>query len=311
MKKIYSILTLCALFLLVQRSNAQQEIMVSQYMFNPLFINPAYAGAHKYNTAMLLYRGQWTNFKGSPVSQIASVDGKLKEKNVGLGLTILNDHIGVSDRTELYGNYSYHLKAGSKATLAMGLNAGVAWYRAKLTSLTVWDAGDNAFTTDITSKVMPNFGSGLYFFTEDFYAGFSVPNLLQYKPRTFISAEISKAPQFIRHYYFHTGYALKINDNITLKPSVLLKYVEAAPLEADFTINVMLKSLVTVGASFRTGDSFIGLVEFNLMKNLRLGYAYDYSFTDIRHYNNGSHEIRIAYDFGKEALSSNTPSFIN
>ncbi|MEW6468763.1 MAG: type IX secretion system membrane protein PorP/SprF [Bacteroidota bacterium] len=310
MKINLRIAILSALFSAGIQGRAQQEVMISQYMFNPVFINPAAAGAHPYHTASLLYRKQWLNFSGAPVSQVFTIDGKLEKHKTGLGLTLINDRIGVSDRTEVYGNYSYHLKAGDKATLAMGLSAGIAWYKAGLTGLTVWDSGDHVFASDIQGRVIPNIGSGVYFFTERFYCGFSVPNLVQYKPGTFLSAEMNNAPQWVRHYYMQSGYSYTVSDNLTVKPSFLLKYVPAAPVQADLNVNVTLKKLVTVGVLFRTGDSFAGILELNLMKNLRLGYAYDYSFTDIRKYSAGSHEIRLAYDFGKQARNSTSPSFI-
>ncbi len=309
MKTLKKISVLLVLAAVAGQVTAQQDVMVNQYMFNQLFMNPAYAGAHKYCNATLIARQQWVNFDGAPVSQLLSADGKLKGKNAGIGFTLFNDHIGVSNRTEIYGNYAYHLKLDNRNILSMGLSGGVAYYRARFTDLTVWDAGDNVFTTNIESKLVPNFGTGLFFYNQKLYAGFSVPNLLNYKPGTFLSVPSGNTPQFIRHYYLTSGYVFKCSESVALKPSFLIKYVANAPVEADINVNVYLKNLVGLGASYRTGDSFVGIVDFSVLKNLRIGYAYDYPFTDIRLYTAGSHEVRVSYDFGKEAKINAAPSF--
>ena len=237
MKNIKHIIILAIVALTGNKSFAQQDPMVSQYMFNQLFLNPAYAGCHPYTQAMLLYRQQWVGFVGSPTTELLSIDGSLKNKNMGLGFTLLNDHIGVSTRTSFSGSYSYHLKLSDKQTLALGLNAGASYYSATLQDLTVWDQGDNVFVANVQSKLIPNFGTGAYFFADNYYAGISIPNILSYKPNTFLYIELNNTPEFQRHYYLTGGYIYKISESLSLKPSVLLKYTKGAPAEADFNLN--------------------------------------------------------------------------
>src|SRR6185312_7913257 len=175
MKTLHKILTVAITALTVHQATAQQDPLVSEYMFNQLFLNPAYAGAHPYTNGTLVCRDQWISFPGAPVTEIASVDGALKNKNIGIGGEVLNDHIGVSTRTAIYGDYSYHLKLDEKNTLAMGLKGGVEYYNANLRDLTVWDEGDHVFMNNAQSKFIPVIGPGLYFYGPNYYAGISIP----------------------------------------------------------------------------------------------------------------------------------------
>jgi type IX secretion system PorP/SprF family membrane protein len=287
---------------------AQQDAIVSQYMFNGLYLNPAYAGSHKYYNITSLCRRQWINLDGAPSTQLLSVDGPLKNRNVGIGLLFSNDKIGVSKQTDVYGNYAYHIDLGF-ARLAMGLRAGGSFYRAKLSELTVWDGGDQVFAQDINGQFLPNFGTGLYLYSNKMFAGLSAPHLINYKPRTTFYIGKSNAPQLIRHYYLNVGYVFDKNKNVILKPSVLVKYVENSPVQADFNLNVLFSRLLWVGASYRTKDSFVGIIEIQASRKLRIGYAYDHPINNLKRYTAGSHEIMAAYDFGYDILKIKTPRY--
>ncbi|MFN8165339.1 MAG: type IX secretion system membrane protein PorP/SprF [Bacteroidia bacterium] len=289
----------------------QQDILVSQYMFNHLLLNPAYAGSKDYMMATLLYRKQWVNFEGAPTTQIASLHGPLGLTNFGWGAMISHDKIGVTDRTDAYVNAAYHLPVSSKMKLGLGLRAGGGYYSYKNSDLIYWDANDPAFAGDHTSKFLPNIGAGAYLYTDKFYAGLSVPTIISYDPTTALSINMSGSvvPHQVRHYFATVGYAYEINPDVVLKPSVLVKYVPNAPLEADFNVNVLLAQLVWIGGSYRTGDSFVGILELQLTKRLRLGYSYDFTFTDIKDYSSGSHEIMLGYDFGNAIMKIKTPRY--
>jgi len=301
MKTIKKIIAIMLLSLAEYEVFAQQDPMVDQYMFNQLYINPAYAGSHPYTNATLLYRNQWINFPGAPVTEILSMDGSLDNNKVGLGFSLLNDHIGVSSRTGFQGDYSYHLKLNDKQVLGMGLSGGLDYYQAQLTDLIVWDQGDNVFTSNINSKLIPSFGTGLYLTSKLYYLGLSIPNILSYTPNTFLYLNLGNEPEFQRHYYLTGGYSYIIDPKVILKPFILLKYTKNVQPEADFNFNVLFDSVVTIGASYRTSDSFLGMIQFTISKNFRIGYAYDYPFTDLRHYSSGSQEIMLSYDLGKAA----------
>lgn len=299
LKTIGVCLGVVALFA-TQRLNAQQDPMISQYMFSGHFINPGYAGSHDYANLTLLGRKQWVGFDGAPYTGYLSFDMPVEKKHIGVGALVSNDHIGVTDRTEATGTFAYHLRTGEKSHLSFGLRAGVTYYSARLSKLTVWDQGDEVFTNDVTGKVLPVSGAGFYFYTERFYAGVSVPNVISYKPSTLLSLGLNDAPHLERHYLAAVGYAIPAGEHLDIKPSVLVKYVNNAPVEADFNLHFFLYKTVWIGGGYRSGDGVVTMAEFQATKNLRIGYSYDMALTHLRNYNSGSHEIMIAWDFVKE-----------
>ena len=287
---------------------AQQDPMISEYMTNGLFLNPAYAGSHPYTTVSMLYRKQWLDFDGSPRTSFATFDKKFTGKKVGLGFTLVNDKIGVTNQTDLGAAYSYHLGLG-KGQLALGIKGSISYYRAMLTDLKVWDENDKVFVTNIYDKWIPNFGAGAYYYMDRFYAGISVPHLMNYKPSSTLSAEISRLPKLERHYYLTSGLVFRTPGDIYLKPSFLLKYVPDAPLTADLNFNVFFKTYFSVGASFRTGEGIVALFEMNATRRLRFGYAFDLPMNHLYKYTYGSHEFMLAYDLGIYINRVKTPRF--
>jgi type IX secretion system PorP/SprF family membrane protein len=274
--------------------------MISQYMFSGHFLNPAYAGSHPYGNVTLLGRKQWVGFDGAPFTSYLSFDMPIRKKHLGVGALISNDQIGVTKRTQVSGTVSYHLHLSEKARLSAGLSLGVQFYSAKLSKLNVWDADDQVFTADIAGKALPVAGAGLYYYTKRFYAGVSVPNVLSYKEGTALYISGIDVARLQRHYFGTVGYAIPINDNLDIKPSILVKAVAKAPIQFDYNLHFFLYKTLWLGASYRQGDGMIGMVEYQATKNLRIGYAYDMAFTNLRNYNSGSHEIMLAWDFIKD-----------
>ena len=289
----------------------QQDILVSQYMFNHLLLNPAYAGSKDYMMATLLYRKQWVDFKGAPTTQVATLHGPVGLTNFGWGASISHDKIGVTDRTDAYLNAAYHLPVGPKMKLSLGLRAGGGYYSYKNSDLIYWDSNDPLFAGDKTSKFIPNIGAGAYLYTDKFYVGLSVPNVISYDTTKVLSLDMSGnvVPNQVRHYFATAGVALEVNPDVVIKPSVLVKYVQNAPIEADFNVNVLFAQVLWVGGSYRTGDSFVALLELQLTKKFRLGYSYDFTTTDVKNYSAGSHEIMIGYDFGYDIMKVKTPRY--
>jgi type IX secretion system PorP/SprF family membrane protein len=280
--------------------SAQQDPMISQYMFSGHFLNPAYAGSHPYSNITLLGRKQWVGFDGSPFTSYLSFDMPIAKQHIGIGALVSNDQIGVTKRTQVSGTFSYHLHLSEKARLAAGLSAGLQFYSAKLSKLTVWDSEDQVFTSDIAGKTLPVVGAGLYFYTQRFYAGVSLPNVLSYKPGTFAYVGGMDAPRLERHYFGTVGYAIPINKNLDIKPAILVKYVPKTPVELDYNLNFLLYKTLWLGAAYRQGDGLVGMVEYQATKNLRIGYSYDFALTNMRKYNTGTHEIMLAWDFVKD-----------
>lgn len=294
---------------------AQQEIMVSQYMFNGLFINPAYSGTHKYWEATALHRSQWVGLDGAPTSQMIAIDGPLMDEKLGLGAIISHDKIGDTEQFEFSANGSYHLDLDSerKNRLSFGIRAGFTNYTARLDETFVFDENDPVFNTNIDHKFVPKVGAGVYFYSERFYAGLSVPTLfagdkaLQIKPDSIFNG--TDKEYFEKHWFFNTGYVFTLSENLILKPSVLVKYEPAAPLQVDINANFLIYEKVWVGASYRTNDAIIGIVEVNVTPQIRVGYAYDLTLSDISNYSSGSHEVMIGYNFGKEVIKMKSPRY--
>lgn len=286
---------------------AQQEMIVSQYMFNGLLLNPAYAGSHKYISSTLLHRNQWVNFAGAPKSFVMAVDGPITKKNMGLGLIVANDRIGATEQTDIYANYAYQLKMKT-GKLAFGIKAGVSNYVFKSSNLTVWDANDDVFTGKRTAW-LPKFGFGAYYFADKWYAGVSIPTLLAYDVNHNFSFDVNEASFLRRHYYLNGGYVISLNDNFKLKPSVLIKYEPSAPLQGDVNLNLMYKEQVWFGVSYRSGDAVTLMVEYQANHKFRVGYAYDITTSKLRNYSAGTHEVMIGYDFGKDLIKVKTPRY--
>ena len=283
---------------------AQQDILVSQYMFNHLLVNPGYAGSKEYMQATLLYRKQWTGWAGAPETQIATLHGPLGLTNFGWGAMISHDKIGVQDRTDAYANAAYHIKLKEGLKLGLGIRAGGAYYNYSTPSI-VWDANDPAFNENLT-RFVPAVGAGAYLYSRNLYAGLSFTSV---DPEKTIGSPDANAPNRVRHYFGAMGYAWEINSQVVLKPSVLIKYVVNAPVEADFNLNVLLAQTIWVGASYRTGDAIVAMVEFQLSRKLKLGYAYDYTITNVSDFSSGSHEIMLGYDFGYDIQKIKTPRY--
>ena len=306
MKKIIMI---CFVSLIYITAKAQQEPMISQYMFNGLFLNPAYSGSHKYVTSSLLHRTQWVDFPGAPKTSLLAIDGIIpsKSENMGVGLIAIHDRIGSTEQTDIYGNFAYQLKL-KKGKLAFGLKAGVSNYVFKTDNLVVWDTNDELFTGKKTTW-LPKFGAGAYYFTDKWYAGLSLPTLLAYDVNKSFDFDVNKGDKLNRHYYAYGGYVIKLNEQFKLKPSTLVKYLPAAPLEVDLNLNLLYMDQFWIGASYRSMDAVVVLLEYQTNTRFRVGYAFDYTLTKVKNYSNGTHEIMIGYDFGKDLIKIKTPRY--
>lgn len=305
-----NILKLAFVVLLGFNSYGQQDPMVTQYMFNGLYLNPAYAGSHDYWTSTLSYRNQWSgaDFKGAPQTAVVAVDGPIHGKNMGLGFMVSHDQIGVTNTNSFMASYAYQLKLNKKNKLAFGINAGVHQFSADLPDVLIWDEQDEVYASNL-SKVIPRIGLGAYFFADKYYVGLSVPTLLAYENGTNFSMDLSKASFLRRHYMLTGGVVLTASENVKLKPSTLVKYTHGAPLEVDLNFSAVFKDMFWVGASFRTGDAVAVLLQYQSNNFFRIGYSYDITFSGLRSYQNGSHEVMIGVDFGKDLKKIKSPRY--
>ncbi len=283
---------------------AQQDAQYTQYMFNSMVINPAYAGSLDATSITAIYRHQWVGMAGAPRTFAASVHSPIVDK-MGLGFFLENDVIGVHNRLSAYGSYAYHLPVGESTKLSLGLSAGMLYYTSDWSKAPDILNPDDPQFTGTSSKVLPNFGVGAFFYDDNYYAGISVPHLLAAKMEAAdTSISISKYDQ---HIFLTGGYVFELSPSLKMKPAVLLKMVPGkAPVEADINLNFLIKDAIGLGAGFHTGTGIAFLAQYFFNNGLRLGYAYDYNLNQLSGFNSGSHEIMLGWDIARKK-SDRTP----
>jgi len=268
-------------------SFSQQQAMYTQYMFNGLAINPAYAGSHESISLTAISRFQWVGIEGAPETHTVSIHSPVPGKNIGIGLVVSNDQIGVTTQNSAYFSYSYKINMRSMS-LAMGLQAGFNDFSNDFQSL---GTNDPNLQGNIR-KLNPNFGVGMFLSSDRFYAGVSVPTALK---RRMYYGEGGLSITEVPHLYITSGLVLDLTPLIKFKPSMLVKTVIGAPVEVDFNANIILDDKLWLGASYRSFDAVSALVDFQINPQMRIGYAYDFTVSDLNQVTTGSHEIMINY----------------
>ena len=274
---------------------AQQEPMYSQYMFNMSHINPAYVGNRAVDNITTIYRKQWVEIEGAPTTATLSWDRRKAESNVGYGISIFNDRLGIESTTGFQAFYSYRIPL-KNSFLSFGLSAGVLNYVAAFSQVLTTQSGDPLFQEDVKGW-LPTAGIGVIYATDKWYVGLSVPALLGAK----LDANNQQVNYGIdNHYFLTSGYIFEVSEGLKIKPSVLLKAVRGAPFEYDFNMNIWLYDVLGFGMSYRTGDAIIGIFELQLSPQIRLGYAYDHTISNLKIYNSkGTHELMLRYEFSR------------
>ena len=261
---------------------AQSEPMFSQYMLNGLVINPAYAGVHKVTDVTLIYRNQWTGIDGAPETQTLSLHTLLKDQKSGVGFNVIRDNIGITSQTMVNANYAYKLPLRS-GMLSLGLMGQLNFVNFDFPELNLQTGNDPAFTGNENTREV-SFGAGLFYHSERFFAGLSMPHL-------------ARSDLFKRHWFIHTGYVIDVKPFVKLKPSALVKYVNGAPLEVDLNATFFWKNRFWLGVSLRSFDGIYALTGINITRQLGVGYAFDLALTDLNAYAKGTHEIMLKYRF--------------
>ncbi len=302
--------------LIVQVAKAQQDAMYSQYMFNMLAINPAYAGSREVISITALGRRQWVGVEGAPQSQTITADMPIRNKGLGIGLQLFNDQVGITKNSGAFGSCAYRIRM-RRSVLAFAMQGGLEVFRARLSGVAVTNPNrgnqnlpsDPAFSADIV-QVLPNVGAGVFYSNDKFYWGLSIPHLLNNNMDNIERSTLSKgrATQY-HHLFFTTGMVFPVSDQVKLKPSLLVKGVRGAPIQLDVNANVWLRDVIALGLSYRTGDAMVGMAEVQLNQQFRLGYAYDWAFSRLGRYHGGSHELMLRYEFGKEKEKMVTPRY--
>ncbi len=308
MKKKARWILLTAMLVISARSMAQQQPMYSQYMFNMLNINPAYAGARGTTSITALHRDQWVGIPGAPRTSSFSFDMPLNEKKIGLGFQLYDDRLGIERTTGLNAFYAFRFQVAERGTLSLGLQAGILNYQANYTEVTTFQPNDPSFAMNVNGW-LPSAAAGIYYNSDRFYVGLSTPALLKTKVTYKNAAEVASVSATDLHVYLATGFVMNLSNDLALKPSMLVKAVSGAPVEVDINANLWIQNTISFGASYRTGDAIVGMVELQMNKQLRFGYAYDKTFSNLGTLNNGTHELMLRMEFGSSATRVSSPRY--
>ena len=284
----------CLLIGGVLTSAAQQRPIQSLYMFDPLLVNPAYAGSQVQLSATAIYRNQWVNLEGAPKTLTTSIHSGFKKSRVGVGVLISKDVIGIHDDTGLYGIYSYKLPISTrrKSVLSFGLQGGFNTITSDYNKLTLKSVTDPNLA-GVDRKFIPNVGVGLFYRESNFYGGISVPYLLDNK--IVALNDVNSLAKQRRYYYIFAGFSARLSNNVKLIPSTLVRIQEQAPVSIDLNTTFVLYDVVGLGVSYRMGDAVVGLFELQINQNFHVGYAYDFTTSQLNQFSNGSHELMINY----------------
>ena len=305
MKKI-TIFLAFGFLLFFNETKAQQDPQYTQYMYNMNVVNPAYAGSRGTLSLGLLARSQWTSVDGSPKTFTFDAHAPLGKK-VGVGLSVVADEIGPAKEQNIYADVSYTLTTSDEGRLAFGLKGGVTLLNVNLLDVVLpqtGSAGDPVFDENI-NDTFPNFGAGVYYYTNKWYAGFSVPNILKSEHMDKDNINTKAAEEV--HYFLTGGYVFDLSSTLKFKPSLMFKGVTGAPVSIDINANFLLYDRFELGASYRIEDAVSLLFNFGVTPDFRIGYAYDYTISEFSNsQTGGSHEIILLYDidFSKKNLKS-------
>ncbi|MFC5195788.1 type IX secretion system membrane protein PorP/SprF [Bizionia hallyeonensis] len=278
---------------------AQQLPQFTQYMYNTISINPAYAGSRETLSVVGLHRSQWVGFDGGPITQTLSVHSPLRNDKIGLGLSFINDKLGDERFSYLYGDFSYTIQTGQKTELAFGIKAGFTSYTLDRYSA---DSSGDPSIYGVDDRWDPNIGAGVYWHSDRWYLGLSTPRILtnDYNDETGVGQDYAALERV--SYYFTGGYVFTLSENTKLKPAFLLKATNGAPLSFDLTANFLFYEKFWAGAGYRIDNqtsALAGIVDFQVSKQFRIGYAYEYPLSDLIDYTGGTHEILVMFELFK------------
>ena len=284
-----------------QDVKSQQDFQYTQYMYNTLGINPAYAGSREGTSILALYRNQWDGLHGTPETQTFSIHRPINSR-MGLGFNVLNDKIFITRETYFDVSFSYTIPTSALGKLAFGIKAGGH-------SLDIdprraisgpYDTGDNLAGFDLDKKFSPQVGAGIYYYTNNFYLGLSVPNILttdhfdgtSIENQTFTSITAEERLT----YNLIAGYVFDLNEDVKFKPTTLIRAVAGAPLQVDISANFLLFNKVSLGAAYRWDAALSALAGFQISDSFMLGFAYDRETTELRKFNDGTYELFLRYE---------------
>jgi type IX secretion system PorP/SprF family membrane protein len=285
-------------------SYGQQDAQFTQYMYNTININPAYAGSRGALSIFALHRTQWVGLDGAPVTNAVSVNTPFNNSRLGLGVSVINDKIGPTNENTISADLSYTIPTSEKVKLSFGIKATANLFDLDVTRLNPVD--DDPSLRDFNNKFSPNIGAGVYLHSDKAYIGLSIPNFIE--SNRYDDNEVAIFKEKI-NYYLIAGYILDLNNSIKFKPALLTKMVKGAPLQVDVSGNFMFNEKFVVGIAYRWSAAVTAMVGFQVSEALYLGYGYDLETTNLDNYNSGSHEIFLRYELFKNNDKITTQRF--
>ena len=307
MKKLNPLHIVFMLLLSSVLSYAQQLPQFSQYLYNTIAINPAYAGSREKMVINLLGRNQWVGVDGAPVTQTLSAHTSIPNTKFGVGLSIINDQLAFEKTTFIFTDLSYTVNLTDKYKLAFGVKVGASQYGLDDELLNDPQYAGDPFLNNLNFEWSPNFGAGLYFRSDYFYLGLSIPRIIDYGNRTGVDyTAIDRAS-----YYLNGGYLMRLNNNIQFKPTFLVKYTNGAPITVDINANFLINDSLWVGGFYRFTEAVGFMANLKVNDNLSFGYAYDYLVSDLNPFSIGSHELVLNYELNFPRPKCNCPDLYN
>ena len=285
-------------------SYAQQDAQYTQYMYNTINVNPAYAGSRGALSMFALHRTQWVGLDGAPVTNTVSLNTPINESNIGLGVSLVNDKLGPTTENAISADFSYTMQTSETWKLSFGIKATANLFDLDASKLNPVDAADPRLQN--YSKFSPNIGAGLYWHSDKAYVGFSVPNFIE--TSRYDDKEVAIFKERIS-YYLIAGYVFDIGDSVKFKPALLTKMIEGAPLQVDVSANFLFHDKFMVGLAYRWSASVSAIAGFQITDGLYIGYGYDKETTNLDNYNSGSHEIFLRYELFRNISKITTPRF--
>jgi len=297
--------------LVAASSYAQQDSQFTNYMYNTININPAYAGSRGVLSIFGLHRNQWVGLDGAPVTNTLSINSPINNSNFGIGLSLVNDRIGPSDENSFSLDISYSVKTSETYKLSFGVKATANLLNVDFTKLNIYNPGDALAQYNVDNKFSPNVGAGVYLHSDKTYVGLSVPNFLETKhfdkgESAFTANSVASERM---HFYLIGGHVFDLSENVKLKPAFLTKMVQGAPLQVDLSANFLFNDKFTLGAAYRWDAAASLLAGFQVSDSWFIGYGYDMEVTKLANYNSGSHEFFLRYELFKNYDKVVSPRF--
>ncbi len=276
--------------------HAQHPPLYSQYMFNTLPLNPAYTGSRDVLSVSALARMQWVGFAGAPNTQTFSLHTPAKDPRNNFGIVAINDKLGVTWHTGVFGSYAFRFSISEKARLAFGLQGGVSMYQDRWSRLSLTDSNDPNFIADSPMFIIPRAGFGIYLDHEKYYIGGSAPQLLRYQNPALSMYNTNS--MLYNHTFLSAGTVFRLNPDIKFRPSCMVRILKNSPVQYDINGTFIFREILWIGGSYRSMAAVVGMVELQVNPQFRIGYSFDHATTVMSRYNSGSHELFLRYEFG-------------